>query len=246
VNEKDLQVVIPSRKRVESCREAFKLVPFADICVAESEKKDYAEFGRALHTHPDEVTGMAAIRTWILDHYSQRCVVTFDDDVFRLVCLVGHRPRVITDPEAVFRILFNSATIATSIGAPLFGYAITANILGFFPYDPFAFLKAFGPVLGFAGRGVYPDPKLNHSTDADMALQALLKFRFVWQDTRFMFEHKIMTNSGGNRHVITKETWARDRNYLKRKWGDYLQEKDSGGVTRMVVSNVARRQKLSM
>jgi len=55
-----------------------------------------------------------------------------------------------------------------------------------------------------------------------------------------------MTNSGGNRHVITKESWARDRKYLKRKWGEYLQEKDSGGVMRMVVSNVARRQKLSL
>ena len=124
MTEKDLQVVIPSRKRVESCREAFKLVPFADICVAESEKKDYAEFGRALRTHPDEVTGMAAIRTWILDHYPQECVVTFDDDVFRLVCLVGHRPRAITDPEAVFRILFNSATIATTLEAEMRGRAI--------------------------------------------------------------------------------------------------------------------------
>jgi hypothetical protein len=244
VREKDLKVVIPSRKRVESCRVAAALVPFADVCVAEGEKEDYAEFGGRLTTHPDEVTGMAAIRTWILDNYNHDCVVTFDDDVFRLVCMVGHRPRNITDPAAVFRILYNSASIAKDIGAPLFGYAITANILGFFPYDPFAFLKAFGPVLGFVGRRIYPDPQLNHSTDADMALQALLKYRIVWQDTRFCFEHKIMTNSGGNRHFITTEKWAADQKHLKRKWGPYIKEQVSGGVTRTVISDITRHQKL--
>jgi hypothetical protein len=244
VTEKDLKVIIPSRLRLESCRVAAALVPFADICVAESEADSYKEFGKRLTTHPDSVTGMAAIRTWILDAYKEECVVTFDDDVYRLVCMVGHRPRSITDPAAVWRILFNSASIAKEIGAPLFGYAITANILGFFPYDPFAWLKAFGPVLGFVGRRIYPDAQLNHSTDADMALQALLKYRIVWQDTRFCFEHKIMTNSGGNRHFITTEKWAADQKHLKRKWGQYIKEQVSGGVTRTVISDVTRHQKL--
>jgi hypothetical protein len=246
VTDKDLKVVIPSRKRVESCRRAFELAPFADVCVAESEKNDYAQFGKSLKTHPDEVTGMAAIRIWILQNYSEECVVTFDDDIHRVVCLVGRKARVIEEPAAIFRILMNSARVAKEIGAPLFGYAVTANILDFFPYDPFAFLKAFGPCLGFVGRRIYPDPKLHHSTDADMALQALHKCRIVWQDTRFCFEHRIMTNSGGNRHMISKESWACDRKYLRGKWGEYVQEKDSGGVTRMVVANVARRQKLSL
>lgn len=244
MTEKDLRIVIPSRKRVESCRVAAALVPCADVCVAESEKGDYAEFGKRLSTHPDEVTGMAAIRTWILDHWDEECVVTFDDDVSRLVCLVGRRPRNIVDPAAVLRVLLNSAAIAKQIGAPLFGYAVTANILSFSPYDPFAFLKAFGPVLGFVGRRIYPDPHLNHSTDADMALQALLKYRIVWQDTRFCFEHKIMTNSGGNRHFITIDKWRADQKYLKRKWGVYVKEQTSGGVTRTVINDVTRRQKL--
>jgi hypothetical protein len=246
MKDKDLQVVIPSRRRVESCRRSFQLAPFAAICVAEEEKEDYAEFGPALSTHPDQVTGVSAVRRWILERYKQRCVVIFDDDIHRVVCLVGRKARVIEEPAAIRRILFNSANIAAAIGATLFSYAITANILDFFPYDPFAFIKANGPCLGFVGRGILPDPALSHNTDADLSLQALLKDRFVWQDTRFMFEHRIMTNSGGNRHVISKESWARDRKYLKRKWGEYLQEKDSGGVTRMVVSNVARRQKLSL
>ena len=246
MTEKDLKIIIPSRRRVESCRRSFQLVPSADVCVAEEEKGDYAEFGGALSTHPDEVTGVSNVRRWILQHYKQRCVIIFDDDVLRVSCLVGRKTRRIEDPAAIHRILLNSATIAEAMGASLFSYAITANVLDFFPYDPFSFLKANGPCLGFIGRGILPDPALSHNTDADLTLQALLKTRFVWQDTRFMFEHKIMTNSGGNRHVISKESWARDRKYLKRKWGDYLQEKDSGGVTRMVVSNVARRQKLSM
>jgi hypothetical protein len=246
MTDKQMQVVIPSRRRVESCRRSHELVPFAQVCVAEEEKQDYAEFGPALITHPDEVTGVAAVRRWILERYKQRCVVIFDDDVLRVTCLVGRKCRRIEEPAAIRRILLNSATIAEAMGASLFSYAITANVLDFFPYDPFSFLKANGPCLGFIGRAILPDPALSHNTDADLTLQALLKTRFVWQDTRFMFEHKIMTNAGGNRHVITKESWAHDRRYLKRKWGEYLEEKDSGGVTRMVIANVARRQKLSL
>ena len=245
MTEQDLKVVIPSRRRVESCRLAFSLVPFADICVAEEERADYKEFGRALWTHPDAVTGVAHVRRWILEQYKQRCVVIFDDDVYRVSCLVGRKSRRIEDPAAIRRILLNSAAIAEGIGASLFSYAITANILDFMPFDPFALLKANGPCLGFVGRRILPDPELSHNTDADLSLQALLKDRFVWQDTRFMFEHRIMTNAGGNRHVITKERWQRDRQHLKRKWGEYLEEKDSGGVSRMVIANVARRQKLT-
>src|SRR5262249_61439876 len=106
--------------------------------------------------------------------------------------------------------------------------------------------RPLGPCLGLCARQISRDRELHHSPDADMPLQALQKSRFVWQAPRFCFEPRIMTNSGGNRHMISKESWARDRKYLKGKWGEYVQEKDSGGVTRMVVANVARRQKLSL
>ena len=142
MTERDLKVVIPSRRRVESCRLAFSLVPFADICVAEEERADYKEFGRALWTHPDTVTGVAHVRRWILEQYKQRCVVIFDDDVYRVSCLVGRKSRRIDDPAAIRRILLNSAAIAEGIGASLFSYAITANILDFMPYDPFALLES--------------------------------------------------------------------------------------------------------
>ncbi|HWP59507.1 MAG TPA: hypothetical protein VNL14_16565 [Candidatus Acidoferrales bacterium] len=246
MTEKDLRIVIPSRKRVESCRRAFRLVPSAEVCVAESEAEDYREFRAALTTHPDDVAGVSRVRRWILEHRKEKCVVIFDDDVSRVICLVGRKARVITDPVAVYRIIFNAASIAEGIGVSLFSFAITPNILNFFPYDPFGFLKANGPCLGFVGRRLLPDTALSHNTDADLTLQALLKDRIVWQDTRFMFEHQIMTNAGGNRHAISAGSWSADRHYLKRKWGAYLQEQVSGGVTRMVVKDVARRQKLEL
>jgi hypothetical protein len=244
MTEKDLKVVIPSRKRTESCRRSFSLVPFADVCVAEEEKGDYAEFGQALSTHPDEVTGVSAVRRWILERYKQRCVVIFDDDVLRVSCLVGRKTRQIKDPAAIHRILFNSATIADAMGAGLFSYAITANVLDFFPYDPFSFLKANGP-CPVSSAADPPDPALSHNTDADLTLQALLKTRFVWQDTRFMFEHKIMTNSGGNRQRHQQGKLGARSKYLKRSGaitsGKGFRRRHADGG-----DNVARRQKLSM
>jgi hypothetical protein len=246
MRDQDLAVVIPSRRRVESCRRAHQLAPSARICVAQEEAADYAEFGRALVTHPDSVTGVAAVRTWVLRHWQERAVVILDDDVHRVKCLVGRHARDIEDPGAIRRILLNAAEIAEGVGAVLFSFAITPNILEFMPDDPFGFIKVNGPCLGFVGRDCLPDLVLHHNTDGDLTLQGLLKVRRNWQDTRFMFEHRIMTNQGGNRHMISNETWARDRAHLRRKWGPYIDEQESGGVTRIVVRNITRRQKLAL
>jgi hypothetical protein len=245
VTDEALQIVMPSRRRVESCRRALALVPDAVVCVAAEEEPDYRHVGAPqLLIHPDKVTGMAAVRHWILTNVVARRLVIFDDDIRGVRCLVGRGARLITEPVAIRRILENSAEVAAAIGAPLFSYAITANILEFQPWDPFGFLKANGPCLGFIGRQVFPDLLLHHNTDGDLTLQALLTYRRVWQDTRFIFEHQIMTNAGGNRHMISEETWAQDWRWLKKKWGHYVVDQASGGVSRIVVRNVVRRQRL--
>lgn len=242
----DLQVVIPSRRRAETCRHALTLVPDAIVSVAESEVPDYRDLPltRPLLVHPDSVTGVAAVRRWVLETVPNQCVIIFDDDVMKVSCLVGRSPREITDPVAIARILENTAEIAAGIGAPLFSYAITANILEFRPWDPFGFIKVNGPCLGFVGRRILPDLALHHNTDCDLTLQTMLVGRYAWQDTRFMFEHRIMTNVGGNRHMISEETWAQDRRYLARKWGAYVEDQVSGEVSRMVVKNIVRRQRV--
>lgn len=231
---------------MESCRQAFRLVPSAQVCVAESEAEDYAQFAKALRLHPDSVTGIGPVRRWILDNYRNECVVTFDDDITHVLCLVGRRARKITDPEAIYQIIQNASVIARQIGVSLFSFAITGNILNFSPDDPFGLTHAHGPCLGFVGRKILPDMRLYHSTDADLTVEALFKDRIVWQDTRFMFQHSFMSNRGGNRHMITQETWASDMKLLKRKWGKYIKESVSSGVTRVVVDNITRRQRMSL
>jgi len=246
MKDKDLRVVIPSSRRPRMAGAAFRLVKlFADICVPAAEKRAYAALGKAVVTHPDEIAGSGALRRWILDHYKQKCVVILDDDVFRVLCVVGRKARAITDPEAIRRILLNAATIAEGTSASIFSFGAGAihesPVRSFLPYDPFSISKLAGGCVGFVGRKILPDPKLHHGVDTDVNLAALLKDRIVWQDNRFVFERRALLKP----IVPNKESWKRDRKYLAQKWGPYIAEKHAAGVTHMAVTNVTRREKVS-
>jgi hypothetical protein len=250
MKDKDLRVVIAGGRSPSAARDAYKLVrPFTDICVPASVKSRYAPFGKAVITYPNEITAAGALRRWIIEHYKQQCIVILEEDVFRALCLVGRRPRAIADPEAIRRILLNAAAIAEGIGASLFSFAASSNIVHFTPYDPFGMMKVAGGAVGFVGRKVLPDPALNHAVATDLNLQALLKDRIVWQDTRFVFERRapagLRTGAPASSTAPDKALWARDRRHLKQKWGDYIEEKKVGGITRLVVTNVTRREKFS-
>lgn len=244
---KEMRIIIPSRRRLGKCRHAFLLVPSATVLVAESEAGDYREFGKSLHTHPDSIAGIGALDRWSLKHYQEKCIVFFDDDITRVICLVGRRRRIITDPASIYVLIHNTATIAESIGISLFSFALNANILSFNPHDPFDLTKAVGPCLGFIGRRILPDPRLGQR-DTDITLQALLKDRCMWRDTRFYFDHGFQTNVGGNRSVTTKKRWEQDLKLLKKKWGSYIAEVKSfaNGCTMTRPIGIKRRWKVKV
>jgi hypothetical protein len=258
MKDKDLRVVIAGGRSPSVARDAYKLVrPFADICAPASAKSRYASFGKAAIFHPDDLTGAGQVRHWILERWKQKCVVILEEAVFRVLCLVGRRPRAITDPEAIRRLLLNAANITEAIGASLFSFGASSNIVHFTPYDPFSISKLAGGAVGFVGRKILPDPKLDHAVETDLNLQGLLKDRIVWQDTRFVFDRRppagrragapVRVQGSRQARPIApdKISWSRDRKYLAQKWGAYIAEKHGGGVLRMAVTNVVRREKFS-
>jgi len=121
---------------------------------------------------------------------------------------------------------------------------MSANVIGFVPHDPFRFMKSSGGVLGFVGRRVVADPNLAYSTDCDLSLQALLKDRILFQDTRFRFEHHDQTNTGGARPFTSTESHARIARYMKRKWGKYCREVRVLGRSVLAIGDIRRRQKI--
>src|SRR5262249_60085463 len=89
IESKDLEVVIPRRRRVESCSHTVKLFTHPIVCVAEEEKEAYGDVGAEVVTHPNEVTGLGRLRQWILDHFKARVIFQCNDDVRSLYCVVG-------------------------------------------------------------------------------------------------------------------------------------------------------------
>ena len=118
-----MQVVIPSRKRVESCKKTIRLFHDPIVTVAESEMSDYASLLCEVVSHPDDLVGCGPIRQWILDNFGGNTIFMADDDISHVWCLLGtSRKRAIRDPVAIMQILENAEMIARAIGAHVFGF----------------------------------------------------------------------------------------------------------------------------
>lgn len=237
-----MQVVIPSRRRVESCRHAIRLFQDPIVSVAESEVDDYSVLPCRVVPRPDAVTGLGAIRQWILDNFDDEILVMVDDDTSYVACLVGQRYRRIINPNSVMQILENAAEIAKGVGAPMFGFDQSWDVRKFRPQDPLRFHGWFGSILGFVGRGVRYDPRVTLHDDIDVCLYALLHHRIVFIDHRFSFcvGQRFLT-SGENAVNRSQEREDAEQVYLLQKWGKWLSVRYVKTAVRYVL-NVKRRQ----
>jgi len=241
----DMQVVIPSRKRVESCRHTITLFKNPIVCVDESEAEDYADVGAEIVTHP-RTYGLGELRQWILDNFPQRVVVQCNDDVKSLQCCVGRHVRKITDADAIQQILLNSANIAEFIGTSVFTYSpYGSDVRMCWSNDPIRFNRIEGCLFGMIGRKFRFDPKVRQHDDLDLTFQVLLKDRIVYMDSRFAPEHDFMTKAGGNSEIRGNAAMTEELKYMRSKWGKYFGITRRKSMTSTAVG-VKRRQQLKV
>lgn len=239
-----MRVVIPSRKRVESCAHALSLFPQALVCVADSEVQDYEALGVELLTHPDNVAGIGPLRQWILDNVADETVVMVDDDVYEVRTPVGEitKSHTIRDPRAIAQILENAEIMARGLGTPVFGFDQTGgDVRKFKPHDPLRLNSWTGGVIGIIGRELRYDTTLLLRADIDYCLKAMLKYRVVCIDTRYSFVHKRFKNRGGNDHVRSSERNAVEIERLLDRWGPWLAIEQAKTTVKLKVK-VRRRQ----
>lgn len=238
-----MRVVIPSRGRVESCADTARLFYDPIVTVAESELQDYRSVLRCeILPHPDDVTGIAPIRQWILNHFDDETMVMVDDDVTKAYVLIGQRKRTITRPDSIKQILSNAETIARGMGAPVFGFNQAWDVRKFSPQDPLRFYGWTGGVIGIIGRDLHYDQGLLLRADIDYCLQALRTFRTVFIDHRFSFVHRRFGGGGGNAHLRSQKRNEEELRYLQEKWGKWLSVQQTKTTTRLMVK-VKRRQR---
>ena len=241
-----MQVVIPSRKRVDECRGALELFSDAIVTVAESEMDDYAVLGLGdrLIPHPDSVAGIGPIRQWVLDNIEEETIVMADDDVFQLRISAGRmrKASVTRDPNVVAQVLENAEMMARGFGTPIFGFDQgSGDVRKFHPHDPIKLNSWTGGIIGIIGRDLRYDTSLLLRADIDFCLKAILKYRVVCIDTRFAFVHKRFKNKGGNDHVRSSDRNRLEIERLKDRWGKWLALTDAKTTLRLNCK-VPRRQ----
>lgn len=221
-----MKVVIPSKNRADTIEEgALHLFPDAIVCVAESERDDYLKVVPAnqLLLHSDDVTGIAPIRQWILDNVDDEVVVQCDDDVSEVISLIGMTTRKIKDVDSIKAIVMQAAECASDAGCSVFGFNQSWDVRKFNFLKPFKNCLWVGGLIGIVGRRIKYDTSLKLRADIDFCLQSLLVDRIIWQDSRFAFVHKRWKGKGGNSTNRSAERHKAEIDYLKRKWGKYLQ-----------------------
>lgn len=214
------------------------------MLVPESERDEYARvLPNQILTVPDDVCGLGALRNWILDHFEDETVIMLDDDVDKLYCLTGALTKQVNDPDEVAWVLFNTAVMAKDAGCSVFGYSQT-DIRKFNGTDPFALCGWVGCVIGVIGRKLrFRDDAFK--VDIDFCLKSLLVDRIVWIDTRYKFNQKRDTNSGGNALFRTQEKFKASVDSLVKRWGRFLSVKWK--QTQISIKlNVPRKQSLDL
>ncbi|MGB8648781.1 MAG: hypothetical protein WCF84_26320, partial [Anaerolineae bacterium] len=168
------------------------------------------------------------------------CIVFVDDDVYRLISLVGYSYMNITSAANAARIVENTANIAREIGTAVFGFNQAFDVRKFQPMKPFLVSSWAGGVIGVIGRDFRYDTGLRLRADIDFCLQVIQERRFVFIENRIAFVHKRFGLTGGNAVNRSGERNKQELTYLQRKWGPHLEVTNSKGTTLLRIH--ARRQ----
>lgn len=232
-----MKVIIPSRSRADIlATHTLRLMPDATVCVGEDEADAYRAVTSRLLVHPAGIVGIGPTRQWILDNVDDPVVFMPDDDLVCVWSNVGFHRRKITDPATVQALVERAGIMAADLGVSVFGFWQAAFTRYYANFDPFSFNTWVGTAIGFVGRRLRYDSRLLLRADIDFCLQALLHDRIMFMDCRFKFDNvRAFKGRGGNASNRSLERHRQEIEYLKRKWGRYLQVVHDKQTTRLVL-----------
>jgi len=228
---------------------SHKLFPSATLVVPESEKADYADIPLPETVLiPDEITGVSAVRNWILDRFKEDAVVMLDDDITACVCMVSLRCRKLS-PEETLAMITNAAWCARGADARLFGWHQRSDPRLLQRNDPFGVNHWVGGAVGIVrdenGNAPKWDELLKCKCDIDATLQELLDTRLVWNEARFCFVQGRDKNLGGNSIFRTADRITAEKRHLKRKWKVHIRFENYKSQERVAI-HAPRRQSLNL
>ena len=228
-----MQIVIPSSGRSQSIRrDTLALFPTALVCVDESEAHTYSQVidPAQLLIHP-ALSGLPSIRNWIIKNIEDDIIFMVDDDIIEMQSMVGRNAMGYRDSNVIMTIVENAADCAVGIGATIFGFNQSPRPMAFLPYDPISLAFWVGTAIGVTGKTLKWDERLRLRGDVDVCMQALLVDRIVFTDRRFHFlSRKRFKSKGGSASFRSAERDKQEVDYLKHKWGRYIEMRVNHGM----------------
>lgn len=215
--EDNLRIVILSRGRGKTIK-SHRLFPGATLTCPESEIREYEKTGLKIVPHPDIVTGLGKLRTWILGRFREEVIVMVDDDIVGVLYLGDLSPKEVRDPDYAYQVVVNAAICAKDLGVGAFGFNQYGDVRKYLLNRPFVLNKWAGGVIGVVGRDVPFLESHMFKVDVDFFLENLLRKRIVWIDNRFCFRQARDRNLGGNSLFRTGEKVEEEIAFLKHKW----------------------------
>ena len=238
-----LRHVIMSRGRSRTMM-THKMFPAATLVVPQSEEQAYAPFALETVTVPDELSGVSALRNWIIDRFEDDVVVMLDDDLSACMCMVSLKVRRLS-PEEMAAMVENTAYCAHGAGARLFGWHQRSDPRLLQRNDPFGVNHWVGGAVGVIGKKVRWDELLKCKCDIDATMTELMENRLVWNEARFCFLQERDKNLGGNSLIRSAERIAAEKRYLKNKWKAHIRFESYKSQDR-VSMDAPRRQSVSL
>jgi hypothetical protein len=221
-----LRIVVPSHLRSDTIgKMTLNYCPEAIVTVNESEVDEYANAGvQNLWPHPDSVKGYGAIMNWILENFEDEAVMILDDDMMHFTSYTSKNTVHYKDPEVGKAIIQNTYQIAIDMQVGLAGWNGSQDPKTFRSFDPVkltGFIQSGCSIM--LGKDVKFDPVLYLREDFDFNLNQLLKKRITFMDHRFCFlAWPNFTGRGGSAEFRSQERDEGEREYMKKKWGQYI------------------------
>ena len=179
---------------------------------------------------------LAAIFDYILreiwDPETEPFVMIVEDDFVGMLPMMRATKAMMTDPQDIIALFWETYWTAEEMGAHVFGFSPTVTP-GFRDVSrPAALRRWVHQVYGVSDPELGFDHRLYRSDTVDLCLSAMARDRIVYTDLRWAHDCGPKNQPGGNSALLTQERYEADFEILREKWG-YDLRRDSEAASYM-------------
>lgn len=221
---KSVGIYVPSCKRSDQIK-TYYVVDNCTYVVRESEKEEYIRAGidpsRLWSVKDELISSLPMTRQYIIDNSKEDIVIQLDDDIEKFG-YVNHNNIIYCEKDQIVDELYRIAQIVDDLHLGVGSVQQTIDVRKY--NQEFKFKGIIGVVMIFDKEYLKGKYDTNNKTkgDIDFELQELLHNRIVIQSNYFCPVAKQDKNAGGANVGKTKQSIKNVIDYMKTKWGKYI------------------------